>query len=392
MGIALAIDLRYIVPTPREMEHMARRRYQHPRVHRTKAVRPQWYFRARVDVLTDSRKIGRKEKTYYLGFCDEVGKRDAEKLRDTILDDAINKPQLIIQSQVKFKDVVAAYKRAHIPTVRENSQRGYLCAIEKHIEPHFGEKRMCDIGAEEVQRWMAGLSLGYNSKKQCRHQFDLIWKKARIWGYTQAATPTEGLSLGTKRPVFECRILTIEEFQKLALALEEPYRLMVRVAVFTGLRISEIRGLAWKGIDLDRGCIRVEQRKDSLEIMDVPKTEKSRRVVPLGCLRRDLAERKPAGADPDALVFPDAGRYEDCIEALHIAAKAVFVDFLGFGFHTFRRMHNTWFRKDADDTLAMQQLGHADRATNDLYVVVEREDFRRREAVVEQIQERFRIQ
>jgi len=53
-------------------------------------------------------------------------------------------------------------------------------------------------------------------------------------------------------------------------------------------------------------------------------------------------------------------------------------------------MHKTWFRKNADDTLAMQQLGHAALATNDLYVVVERDDFRRREAVVRPMQERFR--
>lgn len=82
---------------------MARRRYQHPKVHLTKAKRPQWYFRARVDVLTDARQMERREKAYPLGFKDEIGKREAEKLRDIILSEAINRPQLIIQSQVKFK-------------------------------------------------------------------------------------------------------------------------------------------------------------------------------------------------------------------------------------------------------------------------------------------------
>ena len=293
---------------------------------------------------------------------------------------------------MKFKDVVAAYKRAHIPTLRANSQRGYEHVIDRWILPEFGEKRMCDIGVEQVQKWIAGIPLSWNSKKLCRHHFRLIWKKSRIWGYTQMATPTESVSLGTKRPAFERRILTVEEFQKLSAALEDPYRLMAHAAVFTGLRISEIRGFIWKAIDLETGCIRVEQRKDSLEFIDVPKTEKSRRAVPLGQLGQEFASRKPLEASPDALVFASAGRYEDCIEALHIAAKAVSVDFRGFGYHTFRRMHNTWFRKQGDDTLAMQQLGHADRATNDLYVVVERDDFRRREAVVRQIQERFMVQ
>src|SRR5215470_15604635 len=144
---------------------------------------------------------------------------------------------------------------------------------------------MCDIGPEQVQEWLAGLDLGYNAKKQVRHHLALIWKKARLWGYTQTATPTEGTSLGTRRPVFERRNLTVDEFQRLSAALEQPNRLIVHLAVFTGLRISEIRGLAWKGIDLEAGCIRVTQRKDSLETIDIPKTAKSRRVVPLGQLR-----------------------------------------------------------------------------------------------------------
>ena len=119
---------------------MARRRYQHPKVHATEAKRAQWYFRARVDVLTDSNVVGRREKTYYLGFCDELGKREAEKQRDAILSEAINKPQLMIQSQVKFKDVVGAYKRAHIPTLRANSQRGYEHVIDKWILPPLRRK------------------------------------------------------------------------------------------------------------------------------------------------------------------------------------------------------------------------------------------------------------
>jgi len=40
----------------------------------------------------------------------------------------------------------------------------------------------------------------------------------------------------------------------------------------------------------------------------------------------------------------------------------------------------------------MQQLGHVDRATNDLYVIVEQDDYRKRAELVEQIQKRFTVQ
>ena len=52
-------------------------------------------------------------------------------------------------------------------------------------------------------------------------------------------------------------------------------------------------------------------------------------------------------------------------------------------------MNNTYFRKDGNDVLAMQQQGHGDRATNDLYVVVEQDDFRQREEIVKRMQERY---
>src|SRR5579859_7023498 len=95
------------------IEGLGRKRYQHPSIMQTKGKRPQWYFRARVDVLGDGRIAGRKEQAYYLGFLDQVGRREAERQRDEMLSSTINKPQIILQAQVKFRDVVAAFKSAH---------------------------------------------------------------------------------------------------------------------------------------------------------------------------------------------------------------------------------------------------------------------------------------
>jgi integrase len=214
------------------------------------------------------------------------------------------RPQLIIQSQVKFRDVIAAYRRTHIPTLKEISAREYLHVIEKWIEPHFGDERMCDIGIEEVQQWISSIKLSWRSKKQALIHFSMIWTKARQWGYTQTMTPAEGVSVGAQRDVFEHRILTLEEFQRLSAVLEEPYRLMAHVALFTGMRVSEIRGLIWKAIDFQTGSVRVERRLDAMDVIDVPKSRRSRRALPLGHLTPVLAARKPVGASADDLVFP----------------------------------------------------------------------------------------
>ena len=74
---------------------------------KTNSKRPEWYFRARIDVLVGPGQTARKEKPFYLGYVDEMGKRDAEKARNTVLEQSINRPALLIQSQVKFSQVLA---------------------------------------------------------------------------------------------------------------------------------------------------------------------------------------------------------------------------------------------------------------------------------------------
>jgi hypothetical protein len=95
---------------------MGRPRYQHPSVQRTmsKNGRARWYVRVMVDVLVDRNRVDPREKTIYLGFCDEKGKRGAGKERDRELQ-AVNNTPLVVQSQVKFSDVAAAYKNKRTP-------------------------------------------------------------------------------------------------------------------------------------------------------------------------------------------------------------------------------------------------------------------------------------
>ena len=60
-------------------------------------------------------------------------------------------------------------------------------------------------------------------------------------------------------------------------------------------RISEVTGLKIKHVDLEQGCIRIQQRNWRGDI-DEPKTAKSRRTLALGALSkryRAWIARKP---------------------------------------------------------------------------------------------------
>ncbi len=59
------------------------------------------------------------------------------------------------------------------------------------------------------------------------------------------------------------------------------WRAFVVVAVFTGLRASELRGLRWQDVDLDTATIRVRQRADAWLKIGAPKSKAGRRDIPL---------------------------------------------------------------------------------------------------------------
>jgi integrase len=75
-------------------------------------------------------------------------------------------------------------------------------------------------------------------------------------------------------------VLTPEEVHKLVSDLPEPYSLMAKVAMCTGLRISEVLALLWEHIDFKTDSMLVQQGVVSGRIGKT-KTEASQDEIPL---------------------------------------------------------------------------------------------------------------
>lgn len=98
------------------------------------------------------------------------------------------------------------------------------------------------------------------------------------------------------------------EIKAIVEALQGRWRPVLLTAVFTGLRASELRGLRWVDVDLDRKVLHVRQRADRYDDIGRPKSEAGEREVPLPpivvntlrewrlvCPRRDTGRKDEQG-------------------------------------------------------------------------------------------------
>ena len=64
-------------------------------------------------------------------------------------------------------------------------------------------------------------------------------------------------------------------------ALDGKWRPILLTAIFAGLRASELRGLRWVDVDLQKREIHVRQRADRYNVIGPPKTAAGERVIPI---------------------------------------------------------------------------------------------------------------
>ncbi len=84
-----------------------------------------------------------------------------------------------------------------------------------------------------------------------------------------------------RRLRYGAEIPTMGEVRTILEAAEGRYRPLLITAIFTGLRSSELRGLTWADIDLEKGLLHVRQRADAYQVIGMPKSDAGQRTIPL---------------------------------------------------------------------------------------------------------------
>ena len=306
----------------------------------------------------------------------EVQKIAAERLRP------MNQGLSLTGSAMNFGEfVTSAYLPTYLPLLSSSTQDCYRGVISRYLGPAFGWRSLRDLGRLTLQKYFSEMAgkVSYPTISKIRDVLSSILRSAVDVDYL-IKTPMEGLRLPLdKRPTQSKPTVTPEQFNELIELMPEPCSSMVFVAVWTGLRVSELIALKWRWIHAD--AITIEQRYCRGD-WSKPKTRASAATIGVsleviarmlrlktlfvkvraGRAIRDYKLVKSAG--PEDLVFQSvkAGRpmNDQNILKRHLqpAARKLGLSFVNW--QCLRTSHATWLVQAGADPKSVQgQMRHS---------------------------------
>jgi integrase len=167
----------------------------------------------------------------------------------------------------------------------------------KYAAFDFGEVRL-----SELER-MGGELAGWRAKLPAGSRFGIMAALRQTlgaavdWGYI-GENPAKKAGKNPQPPPRPVRPYTFAELDALALELSPEYEPLPDFAAATGLRPEEWMALERRDVDRGAGLIHVRRTVSDGQVVELAKTSRSRRQVPLS--RRGVAavDRLPARFDP----------------------------------------------------------------------------------------------
>jgi integrase len=354
-------------------EAMARRRFQNPKPFREGQF---WWLR----VWDTSPTGSRKRQRIKLARVD-MSAREVKKIAEDILRPT-NQGLELTGSAMKLCDfVTGTYIPTYLPLLSSSTQNCYKGVISKYLKPRFGDMCLRNLTRQTLQQYFSAMAgqAAYPTISKIRDALSSILRSAVDAEYLNKSG-MDGVRLPLdKRPRRPKATITPQQFHYLMQLISEPYATMIYVAVWTGLRISELIGLKWRCIHED--SITIEERYCRGD-WSVPKTDASAATIgvdPTVIARldrlKDLMVEVRAGravrkykvvksAGPDDLVFQSVkdGRPMDDQNILkrHIqpAARKLGLPFVNW--QCLRTSHATWMILAGADPKSVQgQMRHS---------------------------------
>lgn len=193
-------------------------------------------------------------------------KEVAQKLRQITAE--IDAKTYVAPCKLSISEWMSIWAQDYLVGVKASTACLYKRTIELYIEPHFGHIRLDALNAHTVQHFYNELAkpskpdatpLSAKSIKNIHGVLHKALKQAVLIGYLRA-NPTEACILPR---IIKKEMHPLEENQVSVFLREvqgHPHEYLYKIALFTGLRESEVLGLGWEHIDFQAGTLTVKRQ------------------------------------------------------------------------------------------------------------------------------------
>ncbi len=263
---------------------------------------------------------------------------------------------------------------------------GYRVIIHRHLMPNFGALPLSQLHPSHIQGYYAkALSEGRAdnngklSAQTVRNIHKVLSEALNHAVKWQILVRNVALAVDPPRPS-QSEMATFTEEQArifLEAVAESPYHELFTVALYTGMRRSELLGLPWKDVDVYLAQLSVTQTLHRLSgrgfVFGKPKTTKSRRTIalpPTVCIllrqlqERQVSERLLLGIklqDNDLVFSKPDGKPLDPSTITHTFRKIVKSAGLPtLRFHDLRHTHaSLMLKQGVHPKIVSERLGHS---------------------------------
>ena len=331
------------------------------------------YWEARVTVGRDP-GTGRQLQRSFTGKTQAEVRKKMQAAAVAVDEGTYTAPQRLTVGQwadIWQRDYTGGLKPATAAIYRNN--------LNNHIKPALGAVRLADLHPHTVQSFVNGLApLSPSSIRLAYKNLHAVLQKAVELEYIP------------RNPADRCVLPKVEQEEikplddqqvaaLLAAAKDTKMEQFITVALFTGLRISELLGLTWDAVDFTRGTLTVNKqlaRRKAGSIFQSPKSGKPRTITPapavMAALRKQRARQSEmqlrAGQlwdNPHGLVFTgEAGgpmSHSGTDKRFRVLCAAAGLE--GVRFHDCRHTYAVNAIRAGDDIKTVQSnMGHATAA------------------------------
>ncbi|MEV0398855.1 tyrosine-type recombinase/integrase [Actinoallomurus sp. NPDC050550] len=304
---------------------------------------------------------------------------------------------------VSFGEYAATWlERARVK--RDSTYANYERHLRLYILPALGGRQLRAVIRTDIQAFVTKIHTGGLAPRTVASVYvtvSAVFRAAHLLDKKITASPCVEITL-PEIPDKEVEVLTVAQVRALAAGIPDRYRAAVLLAAGCGLRVSEVLGLTWDRIDLGARTVKVDRQITPRGTFGLPKTKRSKRVVPMPDMvadalikhradfppaRQDIVHTDGSTVEGAELVFTrangKAGNHRDMSRAFQIArARAGLPDAVTF--HTLRHTYASLQIAAGTSLTALQRrMGHGSiQVTSDIYGhLLPTEDDRTRTAI-----------